>query len=65
MDIEELKTVVSQLSRDELREFNCWFENHWADVWDAEIEADVKAGRFDAISRKAIEDFTAGRCTKL
>ena len=32
-----------------------------ADAWDKEIEADIKAGRLDLLSDKALEDLRAGR----
>ena len=38
MSIDELKVAVSRLSADELVEFEEWFEEHIADVWDKQFE---------------------------
>ncbi len=36
-----------------------------ADAWDRQIEADVDAGKFDAIAERVIADFDAGKCKDL
>ena len=36
-----------------------------ADAWDKQIEADVDAGKFDAIAERVIADFDAGKCKDL
>ena len=33
-----------------------------ADAWDKQLEADVDAGKFDAIAERVIADFDAGKC---
>ncbi|CAN5183656.1 hypothetical protein BH23GEM4_BH23GEM4_20350 [soil metagenome] len=65
MSIQELEVAVAQLDRDELARFAEWFEEYRADQWDRQIEADVAAGRLDALGRQADEDFEAGRATAL
>ena len=65
MSVEELETVVSSLSPEELVRFSEWFGEFLADQWDRQIEADVLAGRLDAAAKRADEDFEAGRCTPL
>ena len=65
MSVQELETAVSQLSPDDLARFTEWFEDYKANEWDRQIEADVRAGRLDALGRQADEDFEAGRVTKL
>ena len=39
-------------------------EADW-EVWDKQIEADIKAGRLDHLGDKALEDLRAGRCKDL
>ncbi len=34
-------------------------------AWDKQLEEDIKAGKLDKISDKAIEDLHAGRCKDL
>lgn len=65
MSIEDLETAVSHLSAVEFARFREWFEEFAADQWDRQIEADMRAGRFDAAGKRADEDFEAGRCTPL
>jgi len=65
MSVEELETVVSSLSPEELARFSEWFGEFLADQWDRQIEADILAGRLDAAAKRADEDFEAGRCTPL
>ena len=65
MSVEELESVVSRLSADELARFSEWFEGFLADQWDRKIEQDVLAGRLDSIAKRSVEHFEAGRCTPL
>ena len=65
MSVEELESVVSSLSTNELSRFSEWFEEFLASQWDSRIEADVRAGRLDDAGKRADEDFEAGRCTPL
>lgn len=64
MSIEELAVVVSRLSPEQLARFSEWFDEFLAEQWDRQIEADV-SGRLDAASKRADDDFEAGRCTPL
>jgi hypothetical protein len=65
MGVEELQAAVAQLPAEELDRFSQWFEEFLAEQWDQQIEADILAGRLDAVGRRAHEDFDAGRCTPL
>jgi len=65
MSVEELESVVSRLSTDELSRFSEWFEEFLADQWDRKIEQDVLAGRLDASVTRSNVHFDAGRCTPL
>jgi hypothetical protein len=65
MSVKELETAVTRLSGAELASFSEWFETFTAEQWDREIEADAKAGRFDAAGKRADKDFEAGRCTQM
>jgi uncharacterized membrane protein YccC len=65
MSIQELEAAVTRLSKDELAAFWKWFEEYIADEWDRQIEADIRAGRFDAAGKRAKADYQTGRCTPL
>ena len=42
--IQELQSIFSQLSADELARFREWFDKFDAEVWDRQFEEDVKSG---------------------
>jgi len=54
-----------RLSSEDLATLSKWFEEYVADQWDRQIEADSRAGRFDAAGKRAKADYEAGRCTPL
>ena len=61
--IQELKTAVSNLSREELSAFRTWFAEFDADEWDRQLEDDIATGRLDWLAEEARADNRAGRCT--
>ena len=63
--VEVLETQVKELSDQELVEFRRWFAEFDAQVWDRQFEADVKAGKLDALAEKALRVHAAGETTKL
>ena len=65
MSVQEIEAAVTRLSAEELARFSQWFEEYAADQWDRQIEADIRAGRFDAAGKRAEEEFEAGRCKPL
>lgn len=65
MTLHDLESAVASLPANEFAAFARWFEEHCADAWDRQIEADVAAGRLDEVGRRADADFDAGRCTPL
>jgi len=65
MSIQELEAAITRLSKEELSTFSQWFEEYIAVEWDRQIEADARAGRFNAAGKRAKADYEAGRCTPL
>ncbi|MEZ4524595.1 MAG: hypothetical protein R2941_01565 [Desulfobacterales bacterium] len=63
--LEEVKSAVVKMSREELSMFRMWFEEFDADAWDRQFEEDVLAGRLDDLAAEAIRDLEEGRCTAL
>jgi hypothetical protein len=60
--VEKLEQQVQSLSPEELAQFRAWFQEFdWA-VWDAQLAADVQAGKLDTLADKALRDH-AGRKT--
>jgi hypothetical protein len=63
--VQELEKQIEQLSDAELAEFRSWYAEFDAQVWDRQFEADVKAGKLDALAEKALREHAAGKSTKL
>lgn len=63
--LQEIERAVSQLSPEDLAAFRIWFAEFDAAIRDRQLEADVAAGRLDALAEKALQDLKAGRCTDL
>jgi hypothetical protein len=63
--VDELERAVGELSPDELAEFRRWVVELDARRWDDQIEADVVAGRLDALGQEALADFRQGRTKAL
>ena len=63
--IQELQSIVSQLSADELARFREWFDKFDAEVWDRQFEEDAKSGKLDQLVNQAITDFQAGKCKQV
>ena len=59
--LEKIEREVEALTPDELARFREWFVEYDAMVWDAQIEADAKAGRLDKFIAKAKADIAAGK----
>ena len=56
---------MEELSSEELAKFRQWFAAFDAEAWDRQFEADVKAGKLDALADRALRDHAAGKSTKL
>ncbi len=63
--IHEIERAVERLGPDELAAFRAWFASYDGDAWDRQMEADVDAGRLDALAAEALADLQSGRCTDL
>ena len=63
--VERIEREVEELSSEELARFRQWFAAFDAEAWDRQLEADVKAGKLDALADRALRDHAAGKSTKL
>ena len=59
--VEEIEREIEKLSPDERRRLRNWILEIDAEHWDNEIEADVAAGRLDALAQEALEEHRAGK----
>ncbi len=65
MTAKEIEKAIEKLSEDDLSELREWFYKFDNEVWDKQIESDVKAGKLDRLAEKAISDYRAGKCKEL
>ena len=64
-EIEQLEQRVKKLSQQDLAKFRAWFVEYDARVWDAQIEADSKAGKLDGLINEALTDYKSGKAREL
>jgi hypothetical protein len=64
-EIEQLEQRIKGLSPQDLAKFRAWFVEYDARVWDAQIEADSKAGKLDDLVKDALTDYKAGKAREL
>ena len=65
MDVKEIESAIAQLPPTKVAELAEWFEEFHAQLWDKQLEEDVKAGRLDTLLGEAEQDHESGRCEKL
>jgi hypothetical protein len=63
--VEKVEREVQEFSTEELARFRQWFAAFDAEAWDRQFEADVKAGKLDALADRALRDHAAGNSIKL
>jgi hypothetical protein len=63
--VEHIEQQIRELSSTEFAELRNWvLERDWI-AWDAQIEADAKAGKLDKLVSEARSDFDRGKARKL
>jgi major membrane immunogen (membrane-anchored lipoprotein) len=63
--LEEIEDQIRNLSGAELGEFRKWYAEFDAQSWDAQFEADVKAGKLDRLAEAARLAYKEGKSTEL
>jgi len=62
--VEKIEQEIQNLAPEEMTELRRWFAAFDADAWDRQFEADVRAGRLDALAERALKAHELGRTTK-
>lgn len=65
MDVKEIESAIAKLPPAKVAELAEWFEEFYAQIWDKQLEQDLKAGRLDSLLKQAEEDHESGRCEPL
>lgn len=63
--VEAIEQQIEQLSPTELAAFRAWYAAFDAEVWDRQFEADVSAGKLDALADKALRLHSSGQSSEL
>ena len=63
--VEAIEQQIENLSSDELAAFRRWYVAFDAEAWDRQFQADVKAGKLDAIAEKALRAHASGQSKPL
>ena len=63
--LETIERDIEQLSSEELAKFRRWFLGFDAAAWDAQIEADAAAGKFDALAEEALAEYRICRAREI
>jgi hypothetical protein len=58
--IQKIEQQIQALSPEELTAFRAWFAHFDAEVWDRQLEEDVRAGKLDALAERALRAHAAG-----
>jgi len=65
MDVKEIETAIAQLPPAKVAELAEWFEEFQSQIWDKQLEQDLKAGKLDSLLKEAEKDLESGRCEPL
>jgi len=63
--VEKIESQIRELNPDELNALRRWFLEFDGDLWDRQIEADVRTGKLDSLANEALRDHENGRSTLL
>ncbi|MEK7286643.1 MAG: hypothetical protein AAB035_05025 [Nitrospirota bacterium] len=63
--VETIERAIEHLSADELATLQHWFLEFNATAWDAQIEADATAGKFDAFAEEAVAEYHSGKAHEI
>ncbi|MBO3715497.1 MAG: hypothetical protein J5X23_11055 [Candidatus Accumulibacter sp.] len=63
--VENIERQIQELSANELAEFRLWFAEFDAQLWDRQLESDVRSGKLDTLANDALRAHAAGQTTKL
>ena len=62
--MKDIERQILELSRDEFARLRAWFAEEDAKAWDAQFEADVRAGKLDVLGAAAKRAHAAGKTTE-
>jgi hypothetical protein len=57
----EIIDQVQKLPPAEVFELGRWLREYQAELWDQQIEADIRSGKLDKLGQEALEELRAGK----
>lgn len=63
--VETIERAIEQFPLEELAKLRRWFLEFDAAAWDAQIEADATAGKFDALAEEALAEYRTGKAREM
>jgi len=63
--VQEIENAVEQLSEEEFKNFQAWFDQYEADVWDHKIAENIESGKLDFLANEALSELQNGKTTKI
>ena len=64
-EVEQLEQRIQELSPEDFARFRAWFLEFDAQVWDRQIETDLKSGKLEGLITEALAEFKQGKARKL
>jgi hypothetical protein len=61
----QIEAAIGTLPREELRRLKEFIDRRCEDDWDAQFEADVRAGKVDSLAEQAAQEIEAGETEPL
>jgi hypothetical protein len=63
--LEDIEKAIVELNDEERAKLRAFLDELEADLWDAQIERDAKAGKLDKLEARALENLKEGRVKDL
>jgi hypothetical protein len=60
MSVVEIEAAIKSLRKEELVQFNQWYQEYLEDHWDEQIRQDVRAGKLNFLIEEARQEREAG-----
>jgi hypothetical protein len=64
-NVQEIERAIQKLTPAEIRQVAEWLEEFREELWDQQIDADIKASRLDPLWQRAKADIAGGRVKPL
>jgi hypothetical protein len=64
-NVDAITTAIAQLPPEQVEQVRAWLAEQPEAAWDAQIEADERAGRLAALAERALAEHKAGRTRPL